>query len=75
MFADSGVTDSALAVFKLVLNESADFVLHSGDFDYNSDPGSWEAFVNASFGDSFPFFAVVGNHDLSKFYSNNGYQV
>jgi hypothetical protein len=46
-------------------------VIHLGDFDYEDDPQAWDAQISETLGESFPYFAVVGNHDLKRW---DGYQ-
>jgi len=61
--ADQGLGTDAEAVLQLVLDEGADAVLHSGDFDYEDDPAAWEDQIDRILGPDFPYFASVGNHD------------
>ena len=61
---DSGLDISAQLVFELIRDEGTDMVLHLGDFDYAEDPAGWEQLIDEVLGESFPFFAVVGNHDV-----------
>ncbi len=71
---DQGSGDSARAVLQLIKAESADMVLHQGDFDYGDDPDSWDALITNVLGAEFPYFASVGNHDTKRYYGSNGYQ-
>ncbi len=71
---DQGIGTNARAVLTLIANEPADAVVHSGDFDYGSNPSAWEAQINLILGPDFPYFASVGNHDRSRFYGPGGYQ-
>lgn len=63
---DQGLGNSALDVLKLIRSEGAELVIHLGDFDYQDDPVAWEAQIDAILGEKFPYFAVVGNHDVDK---------
>ncbi len=62
------------AVLQLILDEGADAVVHSGDFDYQDDPAAWDAQIDSILGPYFPYFASVGNHDSSRFYTPGGYR-
>src|SRR5262245_44355886 len=65
---DQGLGENAQAVLKLIKNEGAEAVVHSGDFDYQGNPAAWEAQINAILGSDFPYFASPGNHDADRFY-------
>jgi hypothetical protein len=71
---DQGLGLDPQAVLQLILDEGADAVLHSGDFDYANDPAAWEAQIDGILGPDFPYFASVGNHDDLQFYAPGGYQ-
>ncbi len=71
---DQGPKANAVAVLKLIKDEGAEAVVHSGDFDYRGNPAAWDAQINAILGADFPYFASVGNHDEDKFYGTGGYQ-
>ena len=45
--------------------------MHQGDLDYKHDPKAWDALVNDVLGESFPYFASAGNHDIRMW---DGYQ-
>jgi predicted phosphodiesterase len=62
---DQGYGKDAEAVLKLILNEEADMVLHQGDFDYSDNPDLWMEQIDNILGSSFPYFASVGNHDVT----------
>ena len=69
--ADQGLTNDSRAVLKLVKQEGASMVIHSGDFDYADNPSAWDTQINEILGQDFPYFASVGNHDLKAW---DGYQ-
>lgn len=71
---DQGVEPDSRAVAQLIMNEGADCVVHSGDFDYLDAPAAWEDSLNAWFGFDFPYFASIGNHDKLMFRGPGGYQ-
>jgi hypothetical protein len=71
---DQGLGPDAVAVLNLIKAEGAQAVVHAGDFDYTDNPASWDAQINSVFGENFPYFAVVGNHDESAWDGPNGYQ-
>jgi hypothetical protein len=61
-------------VLQLVADEGADAVVHSGDYDYQGDPASWNGLIDRLLGPDFPYFASIGNHDTAAFYGPGGYQ-
>ncbi len=71
---DQALGADSEAVLQLILDEGADAVVHSGDFDYQDDPAAWDAQIDSVLGPNFPYFASVGNHDRSRFYTPGGYQ-
>lgn len=71
---DQGLGDNGRRVLELIRDEGADFVIHSGDFDYLGDPAAWEAQLDAVLGEGFPYFVNVGNHDLSRWDGDGGYK-
>ena len=73
-FGDQGLGPDSVAVLDLVLQEGAEAVVHTGDFDYANDPAAWEAQIDATLGADFPYFASAGNHDAAAFYGPGGYQ-
>src|SRR5262245_58525939 len=73
-FGDQGSGTNTDSVLALVRDESADAVIHSGDFDYQDNPAAWNARIDAVLGPEFPYFASVGNHDKLRFYGAGGYQ-
>jgi hypothetical protein len=73
-FGDQGLGPNPVRVLQLVADEGADAVMHLGDFDYDDDPLAWNAQINQVLGRDFPYFAVIGNHDVDAFYGKYGYQ-
>ena len=62
--ADQGLGRDSRAVLQLIKDENAEMVLHLGDFDYEDDPEKWEQQINSVLGTDFPYFAVIGNHEV-----------
>jgi len=63
---DQGLGINPASVLKLIRDEKADMVLHSGDFDYEDNPEKWDEQINNVLGKDFPYFASIGNHELNK---------
>ncbi len=63
LIGDQGIGQRARAVLDLIRAESADFLVVLGDFDYEDKPSEWGQMLNR-LGADFPWFAVVGNHDI-----------
>lgn len=68
---DQGLGENAEAVLELIHEEEAGLVLHQGDLDYDEDPEAWDAQINQTLGEDFPYVASVGNHDKDAW---GGYQ-
>lgn len=68
---DQGLGTNSQAVLSLIQSEGADMVLHQGDFDYQDNPEAWDQQINDILGPTFPYFASIGNHDVSQW---SGYQ-
>jgi hypothetical protein len=71
---DQGLGPDAVAVLNLIKSEGANAVLHVGDFDYVDDPAAWDAQISGVLGESFPYFATIGNHDEDRWDGSDGYQ-
>ncbi|MDC0673682.1 metallophosphoesterase [Nannocystis radixulma] len=71
LIGDQGTGSDTKAVYQLILDEKADFVIILGDFDYGDDPDKWASEMESVLGDSFPVFAAIGNHDTDAW---PGYQ-
>ena len=68
---DQGTRAEAKAVLQLIIDESADMVLHQGDLGYGNeaDPQSaidWDNQITSMLGPNFPYFASIGNHDVGQ---------
>lgn len=68
---DQGLTAGSRAVLQLIKDEGAQMVLHQGDFDYTDNPTAWDDQITSVLGANFPYFAVIGNHDVTQW---AGYQ-
>lgn len=53
-------------VLNLIKSEGANMVVHQGDFDYLNDADGFFATIDSILGQSFPYFASVGNHDIDS---------
>lgn len=74
LLGDQGMGDHARAVLQLIAQEGADMVIHLGDLSYElATPADWEAQVDAVLGHDFPYFAVIGNHDVPSWFSEGGF--
>jgi len=73
-YGDQGLGADSVAVLHLVKSEGAHAVVHSGDFDYKSDPEAWENQINSVLGNNYPYFASIGNHDVAAWGGKTGYQ-
>ena len=71
---DQGLGNPSEKVLKLIKDEDAQAVVHLGDFDYRDYPGAWDGQINNILGPNFPYFAVIGNHDLKRWKGSDGYQ-
>eukprot|EP00002_Diphylleia_rotans_P039792 TRINITY_DN9320_c0_g1_i1.p1 TRINITY_DN9320_c0_g1~~TRINITY_DN9320_c0_g1_i1.p1 ORF type:complete len:238 (-),score=32.42 TRINITY_DN9320_c0_g1_i1:217-930(-) len=65
-FGDQGLGTDSVAVLTMIRNWGADMILHLGDFDYRDDPEAWDNQINSVLGPDYPYFAVIGNHDLRQ---------
>ena len=71
LIGDQGLGSSSRAVLRMIKEEGADMVIHSGDFDYLDDPDGWDQQINETLGEDFPYFGSIGNHDVVAW---DGYQ-
>jgi len=65
-FGDQGVRSSSREALHLVKDWGAEIIIHIGDFDYIDDPDAWVDQLNSIVGEDYPYFAVIGNHDVLK---------
>ena len=63
---DSGYGSSFEANLELIKDSGADFALHLGDFDYAGDPGGFWDVIDGVLGAGYPYFTIVGNHDIDQ---------
>jgi hypothetical protein len=74
VFGDQGVKATARSVLQLIAREHADMVIHLGDLSYeDASPAGWEAQIDAILGSDFPYFAVIGNHDVPSWFIPDGF--
>ncbi|MCA9633436.1 MAG: metallophosphoesterase, partial [Myxococcales bacterium] len=64
-FGDQSLSQDAKDLLGVIRASDVDMVIHMGDFDYQDNPAAWEKFMHDGLG-NIPWFAVVGNHDTSK---------
>lgn len=70
---DQGANGNSDAVLELIKDEGATATVHNGDFDYASNPADWDRRINDILGPSYPYFAVIGNHDAPAWSGPSGY--
>jgi 3',5'-cyclic AMP phosphodiesterase CpdA len=76
--SDTALNSNTHTVLQLIKDEGADMVLHQGDID-NAENGpdspiQWDQLVTNVLGADFPFFAVIGNHDVGTWDGTSGFQ-
>ena len=72
---DQGVNANARGVLQLVVAERADALIHLGDLSYgDASPETWEAQLDDELGADFPVVAVIGNHDVTDWYGDSGFE-
>jgi len=62
--ADQGLGPNSVSVLQLIKREQAEIVIHSGDLDYNDNPSEWDSQINEILGEYYPYFTVLGNHEM-----------
>jgi hypothetical protein len=73
-FGDQGVNPRARSVLQLIANEHAAAVIHVGDLAYGeAPPTGWDAQINDVLGTDFPYFALIGNHDVNEWPAKQGF--
>jgi len=60
---NSGATEESLRVWQMIVDEGAEAVVHTGNFDMCDDSHLFREHLDAILGD-IPFIPVVGNNDL-----------
>lgn len=71
---DQGVDEKARHVLQLVADEQADALIVLGDLSYgNAPPAEWAAQFREVLGDDFPYFGVIGNHDVREWFDPGGF--
>jgi predicted phosphodiesterase len=72
---DSAKGDGFKKVLSLIKREKADLVLHLGDLSYDegnpSGPKLWDDLITTELGEAFPYFFVIGNHDVRRWYQED----
>lgn len=63
-FGDQGLNNESVRVLQLISDEGADMAVHLGDFEYTNNPDAWDMMIESVLPPTFPYFALVGNHDL-----------
>lgn len=63
---DQGVRSTSTSVLRQMKAFNPAFIMHSGDFDYVNSPSQWEAQLDSELGPDYPYFATIGNHDVSS---------
>jgi 3',5'-cyclic AMP phosphodiesterase CpdA len=71
---DQGINTQARKVLQLVVDEQADAAFLLGDLAYgDGTPADWAAQLHDVLGDDFPYFAVIGNHDVNDWFGEGGF--
>lgn len=70
---DQGNSGNSDAVLQLIKAEGAHATVHNGDFDYADNPSAWNSRIDRILGSTYPYFAVVGNHDAAAWNGSSGY--
>ncbi len=65
-FGDHGLGGESESTLELVRSEGAAALVILGDFDYHNDPTAYHNQLDAGLGETFPVFAVAGNHDVAE---------
>ncbi len=63
---DTAMGSNFTNVLNMIEAESADLIIHEGDFDYTDDPDAFFAAINAAIGPNYPYLMAVGNHDIAS---------
>ncbi|KAJ3033410.1 hypothetical protein HDV00_006376 [Rhizophlyctis rosea] len=71
---DHGLGTNPTGVFNMIKNWGAQALVSLGDYDYTDNPSAFDTLITNTLGANFPYFAVIGNHDLAKWYIAGGYR-
>jgi hypothetical protein len=75
-FGDQSLRPAAHEVLQLVVDEAADALIVLGDLVYGDESAAdWDAHMREVLGDEIPYFSVIGNHDVTRWFGENGYAV
>ncbi|KAI9221263.1 hypothetical protein BC828DRAFT_83218 [Blastocladiella britannica] len=72
MTADTGLTPDTIAVYNLIKREAADALIIAGDLDYVDAPAKFTAQLDSVL-PSTPAIIAIGNHDVAKWSTADGY--
>jgi calcineurin-like phosphoesterase family protein len=70
---DSGYGKTFRKNLELIRAQDADFVVHEGDFDYRRNPKAFWKAIDEVLGHDYPYFLVIGNHDVGAWDGDDGY--
>jgi len=70
---DSGNGKGFRSNLKLIREQNVDLVIHEGDFDYRRKPKEFWQSIKDELGPDIPYFLVIGNHDTSRWDTEDGY--
>jgi hypothetical protein len=71
---DQGLGKDPTRVLKRIEKWGAELIVQLGDFDYEDNPQAFMKMYDDAIGKQPPMVAVVGNHDVLKWYWPNGYR-
>ena len=66
IIGDTGIGSPSVQTHGLCKAAGVDAILHTGDLDYTDSPSQWESFITNQMGASFPYFYVLGNHEIDN---------
>jgi len=61
--ANTGVNSDFQNILNLIKNEQADYIVHAGDFDLQSNPELFASTITTTLGEAFPYLYVIGDQD------------
>ncbi len=75
VLGDSGIGEGFINALTLIKKEGASHVVHPGDLAYTESSKSaaydFDSLVSQKLGVNFPYFYVIGNHDMSRWSTDN----